>query len=78
MTPKIKTVIGCYFLLPDFKSRGHPSREQSFLIVTQFNWEPLVSPSFKNTLIQPFQMMTLASEFKHEIIESNIIELFLC
>ena len=25
MTDKVKTVIECYFLLPDFKSRGHPS-----------------------------------------------------
>ena len=24
MTEKIKTVIGCHFLLPDFKSRGQP------------------------------------------------------
>ena len=26
MTEKVKTVIEFYFLLPDFKSRGHPSR----------------------------------------------------
>ena len=25
MTEKVKTVIGSVFLLPDFKSRGHPS-----------------------------------------------------
>ena len=25
MTEKVKTVIEFYFLLPDFKSRGHPS-----------------------------------------------------
>ena len=25
MTEKVKTAIGCYFLLPDFKSRGHPN-----------------------------------------------------
>ena len=25
LTAKVKTVIGCYFLLPDSKSRGHPS-----------------------------------------------------
>ena len=25
MTAKVKTVIECYFLLPDFKSRGHPT-----------------------------------------------------
>ena len=25
MAEKVKTVIECYFLLPDFKSRGHPS-----------------------------------------------------
>ena len=25
MTEKVKTMIECYFLLPDFKSRGHPS-----------------------------------------------------
>ena len=24
MTKKVKTDIGCYFLLPDLKSRGHP------------------------------------------------------
>ena len=24
MTDKVKTVIECYFMLPDFKSRGHP------------------------------------------------------
>ena len=24
MTEKVKTVMGCYFLLPDFSSRGHP------------------------------------------------------
>ena len=24
MTEKVKTVIGCFFLLPDFQSRGHP------------------------------------------------------
>ena len=27
MTEKVRTVIGCYFLLPDFKSHGHPNRE---------------------------------------------------
>ena len=27
MTEKVKPVIGYYFLLPDFKSRGHPSYE---------------------------------------------------
>ena len=25
MTEKVKTVIECFFLLPDFKSRGHPT-----------------------------------------------------
>ena len=25
MVEKVKTVIGCYFLLPDFQSRGHPN-----------------------------------------------------
>ena len=25
MTEKVKTVIGNFFLLPDFKSRGHPT-----------------------------------------------------
>ena len=24
MTEKAKTVVGCYFLLPDFQFRGHP------------------------------------------------------
>ena len=27
MTEKVKTVIEFYFLLPDFKSRGHPNSE---------------------------------------------------
>ena len=27
MTEKVKTVVECYFLVPDFKSRGHPTRE---------------------------------------------------
>ena len=27
MTEKVKTVIGCFFLLLDFKSRGHPIRD---------------------------------------------------
>ena len=27
MTEKVKTVIEFYFLLPDFKSRGHPNCE---------------------------------------------------
>ena len=26
LTEKVKTVIGCNFLLPDFKSRGQPTR----------------------------------------------------
>ena len=26
MAEKVKTVIRCYFLLPDFKSHGHPTR----------------------------------------------------
>ena len=31
MTEKVKTVIGAFFLLPDFKSRGHPMRAYTVL-----------------------------------------------
>ena len=31
MTEKVKTVIEFYFLLPDFKSRGHPNQNLSVL-----------------------------------------------
>ena len=54
MTEKVKTVIECYFLLPDFKSRGHPtggatmSRAQNraqihFNLETRTPTEPWVS-----------------------------------
>ena len=32
MTDKVKTVIESYFLLPDFKSRGHPSPRKPEII----------------------------------------------
>ena len=36
MTEKVKIVIDSYFLLPDFKSRGHPTGARKFLELSSF------------------------------------------
>ena len=37
MTEKVKTVIECIFLLPDFKSHGHPTHG-ALIIYNNFNY----------------------------------------
>ena len=44
MTEKVKTVIECYFLLPDFKSRGHPRLHAPLQVMSE-------GASFRKTLI---------------------------
>ena len=69
MTEKVKTVIGCYFLLPDFQSRGHPSRNR-FCPVVSLNG--LISLEKQNKMQLRFLKMLRENESKFQTLRVSV------
>jgi len=66
MTEKVKTVIRCYFSLPDFQSRGHPNRRghiRNMISGSQGVWRVSVTTKITHWCISNFVFQVYIKEF---------------